>query len=158
MPEPFVTPSHHDPNPSPPSADPTFLLIGPDGGETGLDVSGLQRLPIATVTDCYIVSTGHGASGPFTFTGAHLADLLAAYLDPGQVWSQVEVISGDGFGTRVRREELETPGRTGQIVLAYVMDGAPMTRAQGLVRLIVPAETDDALRQVKWVSRIEVRA
>jgi len=36
------------------------------------------------------------------------------------------------------------------------MDGATLTRAQGLVRLIVPSETDDALRQVKWVGRIEI--
>jgi hypothetical protein len=31
-----------------------------------------------------------------------------------------------------------------------------LTRAQGLVRLIVPHERDDALRQVKWVTRIIV--
>jgi hypothetical protein len=40
--------------------------------------------------------------------------------------------------------------------LSYAIDGTPLTRAQGLVRLIVPSETDDALRQVKWVQRIEV--
>jgi hypothetical protein len=134
------------------------VLIGPGGGETTLGVSDLQRLPVAIVDDCTIVSTGHGTSGPFAFTGVRLADVMAAYVDPGQSWSQVEVISGDGFGTRLRREEMDLPGPSGQIVLAYAVDGAPMTRAQGLVRLIVPAETDDALRQVKWVSQITVRA
>ncbi len=39
-------------------------------------------------------------------------------------------------------------------LLAYIKDGVSLTRAQGLVRLIVPSETDDALRQVKWVGRI----
>ena len=148
----------HDPNPDPPSDDPAFVLIGPDGGETTLDVSDLQRLPATTLDHCTIVSTGHGTSGPFAFTGARLADVLATYVDPGQSWSQVEVISGDGFGTRLHRDEVDSPGPSGRIVLAYAIDGAPMTRAQGLVRLIVPAETDDALRQVKWVGRINVRA
>lgn len=153
-----LAPHQHDPNPDPPSADPTFVLVGPDGGATALGVANLQRLPIATVTDCYIVSTGHGKSGPLTFMGVRLADLLAARIDPGQSWSQVEVLSGDGFGTRIRREELESQAVSDQIVLAYAVDGVPMTRAQGLVRLIVPTETDDALRQVKWVDRINVRA
>jgi hypothetical protein len=31
-----------------------------------------------------------------------------------------------------------------------------MTRKQGLVRLVVPTETDDALRQVKWIAEIRV--
>jgi hypothetical protein len=31
-----------------------------------------------------------------------------------------------------------------------------MTREQGLVRLIVPSEENDALRQVKWVARIDI--
>ncbi len=154
--DPF-TPHQHDPNPNPPSEDPSFVLAGVRGGEITLDVADLRRLPVTVVSDCTIVSTGHGTSGPFTFTGVRLVDLLAAHVDPGQTWSQVEILSGDGFGTRLRRAELEAPGRTGQIVLAYGIDGAPLTRAQGLVRLIVPAETDDALRQVKWVGRINVR-
>jgi hypothetical protein len=36
-------------------------------------------------------------------------------------------------------------------------DGQKLTRRQGLVRLIVPREKDDALRQVKWVGRIVIR-
>jgi hypothetical protein len=38
------------------------------------------------------------------------------------------------------------------------LNGQPLTRAQGLIRLIVPAETDDALRQVKWVTQIVIYA
>ena len=41
-------------------------------------------------------------------------------------------------------------------LLALEIDGRPLSRAQGLVRLVVPGETDDALRQVKWVSEIRV--
>jgi hypothetical protein len=42
--------------------------------------------------------------------------------------------------------------------LALACDGKPLTRTQGLVRLIVPQEDDDALRQVKWVAGIETYA
>ena len=42
------------------------------------------------------------------------------------------------------------------ILLAHSIDGRPLTRAEGLVRLIVPAETDEALRQVKWVAEIRL--
>ena len=41
-------------------------------------------------------------------------------------------------------------------VLAYALDGQLLSRAQGLVRLIVPSERDDALRQVKWVREVRV--
>jgi hypothetical protein len=36
------------------------------------------------------------------------------------------------------------------------MEGQPLTREQGLVRMIVPSERDDALRQVKWVGKIVI--
>ena len=42
------------------------------------------------------------------------------------------------------------------MLLAYTLDGAPLTREQGLVRLIVPSEIDDALRQVKWLAMITI--
>jgi hypothetical protein len=74
----------------------------------------------------------------------------------GDSWSQVEVISTDGFGNRVMAAELFTPDPAGPIVLAYEMDGDVLTRQQGLVRMIVPSEKDDALRQVKWVRVVRV--
>jgi DMSO/TMAO reductase YedYZ molybdopterin-dependent catalytic subunit len=85
-----------------------------------------------------------------------LSDLLNDVLAPDIDWRYVDVISADGFGTRVFAKEAQTPTTTRPILLSYAIDGMPMTRAQGLVRLIVPSETDDALRQVKWVQRIEV--
>lgn len=151
-----LSPHRHDPNPNPPSASSTFYLHLPDGSERAVTVADLRGMPAATVPDCYIVSTGHGTSGPFRFGGVLLLDLLSAYMAPDQIWAQVEVISEDGFGARLYKEELGQSGRTGQILLAYDIDGAPMTRQQGLVRLIVPGETDDALKQVKWVGRMRV--
>lgn len=119
----------------------------------------LERLhshPQTEVGDCYIVSTGHGTSGPFRFRGVALAALLAGALAPDLPWQAVDVVSADGFGARLTRVQVEQAAPARPPLLATALDGAPMTRAQGLVRLIVPTETDDALLQVKWVERIVV--
>jgi DMSO/TMAO reductase YedYZ molybdopterin-dependent catalytic subunit len=87
-----------------------------------------------------------------------LLDFVRSRLPAGSQWSQVEVISADGFGNRVMADELVHPSPPERpIILSYQIDGRRMTRQQGLVRMIVPSETDDALRQVKWIGRIEVR-
>lgn len=152
-----LSPHTHDPNPTPPSNDPTFVFVGPDGYETLVTIPELERLPQTTVSECYIVSTGHGTSGPFTFAGVTLLDLIQSWLNSDTDWSQVEVISADGFGNRVMADELRSPDSARPILLSTRLDGQRMTREQGLVRLIVPSEKDDALRQVKWVRRIVVK-
>jgi hypothetical protein len=147
----------HDPNPAPPSADAGFRLVLPDGRAVSLNSTDLDHLPQVTVTDCLIISTGHGASGPFSFTGVRLEELVLAYWSGP--WSAADVISADGFGNRVTAQELVSGAHPldRPILLATRIDGTLMTRDQGLVRLVVPSERDDALRQVKWVARIEVR-
>lgn len=152
-----LQPHSHDPNPAPPSDDPSFTLSLPDGTDIELTVDRLRELPATTVSDCYIVSTGHGTSGPFAFTGVQLTDLIAAHGVPAEDWSEIEVISADGFGTRLPAEDVREPADAGPIILAYAIDGEPMTRRQGLIRLVDPSETDDALRQVKWIGRLNVR-
>lgn len=149
-----LQPHSHEPNPAPPSEDPTFQFVSVNGRSRPIAVMDLQRLPEVSISDCYIVSTGHGTSGPFTFTGATLLAVVEAFChDP---WSEVEVVSADGFGNRIYASELHKPDPAGPILLAYAMDGQPLTRTQGLVRLIVPSERDDALRQVKWVGEVRV--
>ena len=155
-----LQPHSHDPNPEPPSPDPTFTLSTPGGEgaqqrQVTVTVDDLRALPLTHVPDCYIVSTGHGTSGPFTLGGIRLLDLVTHHV--AEPWSEVEVLSADGFGNRVYREELENPDPAGPILVAHSVDGRLMTREEGLVRLIVPSEKDDALRQVKWVGRINVR-
>jgi len=149
-----LQPHSHDPNPAPPSADPTFELILPNGRSHTITIHDLQQLPQVSVANCYIVSTGHGTSGPFTFTGATLLSLISHFCE--ESWLAVEVISADGFGNRVRAQELHQPDPAGPVLLAYEMDGQPLSREQGLVRMIVPSERDDALRQVKWVGMVRV--
>lgn len=143
-----LQPHAHDPNPEPPSADPTILLWLADGSQP-ISLAQLQQLPETTFNDCLIISTGHGTSGPFAFTGATLHDFAQVHI-PGP-WSHLEIVSGDGFGCRVWAKEAQ------ETLLAWEIDGRALTRAEGCVRLIVPSEQDDALRQVKWVAEIRVR-
>ena len=149
-----LQPHSHEPNPAPPSEDSSFKLVGVDGRSLSITVHDLQKLPKTSVGNCYIVSTGHGTSGPFTFSGVTLLDFANHFCK--EAWTQLEVVSADGFGNRVFAEELHQPDPAGPILLAYEMNGEPLTRAQGLVRMIVPSERDDALRQVKWVGGIRV--
>ena len=65
--------------------------------------------------------------------------------------------SPSGYAAMHMNPILKLPFRS-PILLAHIVNGAAMTRAQGLVRLIVPSEIDDALRQVKWVVRVELHA
>lgn len=163
-----LAPHSHEPNPQPPSPDADLTVHLPDGTAHRITPAALSSLDFVpdgrlperpagirqvTIPDCYIVSTGHGTSGPFSFTGLRLLDLVDL-LWPAD-WTQVEVVSGDGFGTRALRTELTQPTQR-PILLAHTLDGCPLTRAGGLVRLIVPSETDDALRQVKWVAHVRI--
>ena len=151
-----LRPHSHEPNPQPPTADPTIRLVTPDGREGLVTVEALQEEYTAvTLPDYYIVSTGHGTSGPFAFTGVSLLDLVQRYAE--ESWSQLEVISADGFGNRVMAAELVEPDAASPILLAYAVDGSQLTRQEGLVRMLVPAEKDDALRQVKWVAVVRIR-
>ena len=144
----------HEPNPVPPSADSRFILTWPHADGRNISLEDLLMLPQTMLTNCYIVSTGHGTSGPFEFSGPTLLALLEASLPTDLTWQEVEVISADGFGTRLMAAELIEPERP--IILAITLAGQSMTRQEGLVRLIVPSERDDALRQVKWVGQINV--
>lgn len=148
-----LRPHAHDPNPLPPSEDAQFTLTWP-AGSIRLAPADLAQLPAQTVTDCYIVSTGHGTSGPFAFQGVSLRTLIQHYVTDD--WTQVAIISADGFGTRLYRSEVEALPTTRPALLAYTIDGRPLTRAEGLVRLIEPNERGDALRQVKWIAQIDI--
>lgn len=146
-------PHSHEPHPAPPSDDDTFLLRF--GSEiVRLTPDDLRRFPQQTVDNCLIASTGHPASGPFTFGGVALLALIERYVNIE--WAIVDVMSDDGFGARLATAELQQAVER-PALLALTIDGRPLTRAEGLVRLVVPGEIDDALRQVKWVSDIYVR-
>jgi len=153
--EPWLHGHAHEPNPVVPSGDGSFVLLA-SSRVRQVSVADLRLMPLTEVDGCYITSTGHGRSGPFLFGGVRLADLLRACC-PECEPSVIDVISVDGFGTRLtvdlwrRAESSRVP-----LILAWQINRTPLQREQGLVRLIVPQDTDDALRQVKWVDRVIV--
>ena len=149
-------PHSHEPNPRPPTEDPAFWLELPSGRRQRVGLAELQALPATKMMDCFIVSTGHGTTGPFVFDGVALLELLEAFVS--ESWTEAEVVSADGFGNRVTKRELKNPGPAGPILLAYGINGRPLTREAGLVRMIVKQEKDDALRQVKWIALIRLLA
>jgi len=187
--EPAWVHSHaHEPNLQTPAGDGNFVVTLPDGSRQAFSPVDLESLPHTSVADCLIVSTGHGVSGPFTFGGVRLRDLLESVLSTHAAqgtensantvadrseyrsgyrgegrsgplqppnWQYIDLVSVDGFGTRLTPADLASEGER-PILLAYTKDSVPLTRAQGLVRLIVPSETDDALRQVKWLATITI--
>ena len=67
---------------------------------------------------------------------------------------EIEVISADGFGNRIFVSELDDTENP--ILLCTHSNGEPLSRQHGLVRLVVPSETDNALRQIKWVETIRL--
>lgn len=152
-----LRPHVHEPNPTPPNQDSAFDLILPDSSRLRSAASMLHTLTRSYVPGCYIVSTGHGTSGPFVFEGFALLDYLKSQLNSLDSLSNVEVVSADGFGARITMDELNNPTEAGLILLADTVNGRPITRNEGLVRLIVPGEKDDALRQVKWIAHITAK-
>ncbi len=148
-----LQPHAHEPNLEPPDGDGSFALVLGNGRIQTISVAQLQQLPFTEVIDCYIVSTGHGTSGPFIFGGVTLFDFVNQFVDDD--WQSLEVVSVDGFGNRVFADEVKHT-KTKPILLAYQLDGQTLSREAGLVRMIVPQEKDDALRQVKWIGQIRV--
>lgn len=151
-----LQPHRHDNNPTPPATDSTVTVTLPDGARHLCTVADLIALP-QTELPAYTISTDHGDHGPYRLGGVALLDLVNALVSAETPWSNVELISADGFGNRVFADELHTPSSHGPILLALTSNGAPLSRAHGLVRLIVPSERDNALRQIKWLQQIRIR-
>lgn len=151
--EPEWTPPHsHEPNPTPPPGN-VEVSIHFQGRSAMLTPETLLSMPQQIVNNCTIISTGHGSSGPFAFGGVPLSALVENFAQ--QACSAVDVISADGFRTRLAGEELRSSAER-PVLLAVTKDGRLLSREEGLVRLVVPHETGGALQQVKWVSEIRI--
>jgi DMSO/TMAO reductase YedYZ molybdopterin-dependent catalytic subunit len=145
----------HEPNPEPPDRDPDITLVRPDGTRLRIAAAELAAMPPTVLAGCRIASTGHPSSGPFAFAGVPLGELIRRALPETAAWRHVDVLGRDGFGTRVRAEETDA-ALARPPLLCLAVDGRALSRAEGLVRLIVPSEAGDALRQVKWVAELRV--
>lgn len=112
----------------------------------------LMRDYPVSVMPAYSYVTNHGIHGPYRLEGVQLLDLLKQRISGS--WTGVEVLSADGFGNYVHKEELEQAQEP--IMLYFKINGEILKKKQGLVRLLVPSETDNALRQIKWVKRLRL--
>lgn len=139
--------SHHN-NVTPPDDDETFYLLW-DKGELELTLPTLKTYPKTEYP--YTYKTDHGDHGPYTLLGVALRDLIK---ELSKAWNEVEIKSADGFGNCLTKDEVlaEPPP-----MLYYLSDGELLSRQNGLVRLVVPSETDNALRQIKWVREVKVK-
>lgn len=146
-----LQPHSHDNNVLPPGDDASVKLILPDGREQLLSVEALRQLPRTMFA--YTYHTDHGQHGPYQLVGVTLRDLIEAFWS--EQWGQVEAVSADGFGNRIFADEVLS-AESDPILLSYESDGHPLRREHGLVRLVVPSETDNALRQVKWLATVRV--
>ena len=142
-----LQPHSHDNNELPPNDDPTLIVIRPNGEQTPYSLTTLATLPQSQLT--YSFSTDHGTHGPYQLSGVALRDLIGQ-----DAVGEIEVMSADGFGNRIFAEELGDGNRP--ILLCTHSDGQPLRRENGLVRLVVPSETDNALRQIKWVRSVRL--
>ena len=105
----WLNPHSHKPNQAPPAANPILVLTRPDDSLATITVAELSALPQQSVDNCYIISTGHGITGPFRFEGVALVDLFAAY--DVAAWGFADVVSADGFGTRIYSNEVNQANR-----------------------------------------------
>ncbi|CAN7780443.1 molybdopterin-dependent oxidoreductase [Variovorax sp. LjRoot175] len=133
----------------------------------GLD--GLRQLPSVTVTafhECFgsplVPADGNlWRVGNVRWTGVPLAALLEqAQLEPGatHVWSD-GLDSGEFGGRSMNRYRKDLPiskALSHEVLVAYEMNGAPLTRERGgPVRLIVPGWF--GTNMTKWLCRLSVQ-
>lgn len=151
-----LRPHSHDNNPEPPDEDSTLRLVGPAGEETHVELAALLADFPRAVIPAYTYTTDHGRHGPYRLEGVSLRDFIER-LHGLNGWHSVAVISADGFGNRVNRAEILAV-KGDPILLCTHAGGEVLPRRFGLVRLVVPSETDNALRQIKWVRWIRLAA
>ena len=147
----------HEPNPVAPNGDGTFVVEF-RSAKMIITLELLASLPQTEYSDCYVASTGHAKSGPYRFEGVTLRDVLTAAGVPPKAEAKVKISGADGYEVEVSTEPENAPARSPSPLLATQRDGVKLTRELGLVRVIVPTETEDALLQLKWIKTIRVHS
>ncbi len=136
----------------PPDDITAITVTLPDGSQQTIDVADLAQMKRSAVSYSFV--TDHGVHGPYRLGGVALSDLLTAVLPADMEFGRVSVISADDFATTFDKDDLR-PNDT-PMLLCDSSDDQQLTRQRGLIRLVVPADHDDALRQIKWVRTIAI--
>jgi DMSO/TMAO reductase YedYZ molybdopterin-dependent catalytic subunit len=118
--------------------------------ESKLSLEDLMTKYPQSVIEAYTYVTNHGVHGPYRLEGVSLLDLIPEMF---AAWSSVEVISADGFANTLSKAELLAAKEPA--MLYYLSDGKSLEPKHGPIRLVVPSETNNAIRQIKWVKRIQ---
>jgi sulfite oxidase len=124
-----------------------------------LQCAGNRRSGLIAIRDIPGQPWGPGATGTATWTGVALADVLAlARPLPAAVHVGFEgaepcpEAGGERFGGSIPLTKARRP----EVLLAWAMNGAPLTPVHGApVRVVVPGYI--GARSVKWLERIELR-
>lgn len=152
MSDPLKPHKHHN-NTTAPDSNTNIQLNTPKGKTIEITLEQLQTNYPTSIIPAYTYVTDHGVHGPYRLEGVSLKDLIAK--ENISDWSEVEVLSADGFGNRIAKDEVLAAGDP--IMLYYKTDDDMLSKQHGLVRLVVPTETDNALRQIKWVKTINIK-
>ncbi len=148
-----LKPHKHSNNTTAPEGNINIILHKTDGSSVELSLEQLQMNYPTSIIPAYTYVTDHGVHGPYKLEGVSLKDLVSKEVKTA--WSELEVLSADGFGNRLSKEEVLAEGDP--IMLYFKTDGELLAKQHGLLRLVVPSETDNALRQIKWVKTINVK-
>lgn len=137
-----------------PNLEPATYRLQVDGlvrRPTSLSLADLRALPrVEQVSDFHCVT---GWSVPDVhWAGVRLKDVLAASGATSAVQAIRFVSAEEPYDDWLTLEQALLP----DVMLAYEMDGKPLTRPHGApVRLVVPKMY--GYKSVKWVSRLELR-
>ena len=180
--EPFITPNskfyvrNHLWTPAGDEPSHTLRVELPSGDEKAYTLTDLQtKFPTITITaslQCcgnrrrHMSSSSRSTQGlPWsvggistaTWTGVRLRDILSDaglnVTDPDPSAQHVQFTGAEAYGASIPLDKAVS--RSGDTILAFAMNGAPLPRDHGFpLRAIVPGTT--AARSVKWLSGIRV--
>lgn len=147
------------PAPAGSATDAELRLIAPHHDPVILTAADLKAMPHLNVT----IHNSH-SNADETYSGVRLADLLGKVGAPlgnrlrGKALAHYIVASGsDGYQTVLALGEVDPEFHPGEVLVADTMDGKPLDRRSGPLKLVVTEDKHPA-RSVRYLAQVELRA